>query len=570
MKKFLLFLTIFALFFATAMAQEFYPTTVADLNATVRIFGTGNTISGLATGESATFQAMTFQESQFQDVNVISETLYINGKILKPGYVEDRFGNKYVKFMITENGDFNYEIIAKVHSYARLLSLNDYNLSKVPTEVKEFLLPSEKIESASIPILTLAENKLPQQSFISTLTNTIAWVNDYVDYASGSDFQKYYELQQSAVQTLIDRKGVCDEFANLAASLLRAKGIPTRIAIGVTFDGSKWGNHAWIEVYHKDYGWIPSDPTFRETGFVDATHLRMGSFSDVTESKAKCFYPEGANCKIVNQPSTEVTIESKTYFSNVSIAPLEAAQLNALSWNTLPITITNLTNSKITVPVKMLENYKELLIQDSKKGIILGPSESAQVTFRVYPDINLGPNEFAEGNITFNTLNGPYTQQFKIGAANQSYDGDVIVQDITPIADGKNLKIAIKVTNYYPIPKDIAIDISPSLGINSTETLAPFETKIIGKVITPYEETPYKITITTPKTKVSTTLFAETAKDITVEEIPDAPGTITVVSDNNVPGPQQPLLSPELIVIIAIILIGLVAFAYFLRKPRYV
>ncbi|MDD1475246.1 transglutaminase-like domain-containing protein, partial [Dolichospermum sp. ST_sed4] len=103
----------------------------------------------------------------------------------------------------------------------------------------------------------------------------------------GNEFNKYYLQQKSAIDTLLDKKGVCDEFANMAAAMLRAKKIPTRIVMGITYDGQIWGNHAWIEVYHQPKGWIPSDPTFREAGFVDATHIKIASFDDVTKSNAK-------------------------------------------------------------------------------------------------------------------------------------------------------------------------------------------------------------------------------------------------------------------------------------------
>ena len=111
---------------------------------------------------------------------------------------------------------------------------------------------------------------------------------------------------------LKERKGVCDEFSNLGAAILRARGIPTRMVIGVTFDGINWGNHAWIEVLQPDLGWIPSDPTFREAGYVDGTHIKMGSFNDVTLGVAKAILPSNAQVVFDDPTLPEVNIIENT------------------------------------------------------------------------------------------------------------------------------------------------------------------------------------------------------------------------------------------------------------------
>jgi hypothetical protein len=73
-----------------------------------------------------------------------------------------------------------------------------------------------------------------------------------------------YFLQQSKV-------GTCDMFASSAALLLRAMGVPTRLASGYiqpenVEPGSAYtvrerDAHAWIEYYVPSLGWLPSDPT---------------------------------------------------------------------------------------------------------------------------------------------------------------------------------------------------------------------------------------------------------------------------------------------------------------------
>ena len=65
-------------------------------------------------------------------------------------------------------------------------------------------------------------------------------------------------------EVLACRKGKCSEFATLFASLARAVGIPTRIALGERMIPGQWGGHMWNEVYVGR--WIPVDAGANEVG----------------------------------------------------------------------------------------------------------------------------------------------------------------------------------------------------------------------------------------------------------------------------------------------------------------
>ncbi len=67
------------------------------------------------------------------------------------------------------------------------------------------------------------------------------------------------------------QKGYCDYYASAMAVMLRAVGVPTRIASGYargeydekthTWTVRESDAHSWPEVYFPDYGWIPFEPT---------------------------------------------------------------------------------------------------------------------------------------------------------------------------------------------------------------------------------------------------------------------------------------------------------------------
>jgi len=496
MKQLILILILLFTLCTVYSEDSMYPTAIGQLSTNVLLSGHG-IISGLKNGEEVKFQTLTFQESEYQKLSNVREELYINDRIITPTYVLDEFNNKYVSFKINENGEFEYVLSADINTTAFSTNFQDYSITP-PTneEVKQFLNPTEKVESNSTEIKTLEKNKILNNSFLDSLNTTILWVNDYVEYAQGTDFQYYYLQQKSAIDTLLSKKGVCDEFANLAAAILRAKGIPTRLAIGITYDGSEWGNHAWIEEYHKEAGWIPSDPTFREAGFVDATHIKMGSFGDVTQSLAKAYYPQTANVTFDTQSTLpQIKVLSKNYFDAVTISTtLDEIKTN--EWNEAIVKLTNKTNGAILVPVKVggvnsnnfgvvacLKGKEEcLIVAQTKQSILLQPKETKNVLFKFFPNITLSNTQKIDAEISFFTLSAPYKKKITIVKGTRRNTSGVEVKDISPIATDGKMSLQITLANYSSETKTTDINITQK-GIlaQSTETVPPLSIKLIQK-----------------------------------------------------------------------------------------
>ncbi len=63
-------------------------------------------------------------------------------------------------------------------------------------------------------------------------------------------------------QIFSDGGGECGDLSTLVVNLLRYKGIPARHNITLQLNG---GWHVWLDFYHKDYGWIPIDPTYKNS-----------------------------------------------------------------------------------------------------------------------------------------------------------------------------------------------------------------------------------------------------------------------------------------------------------------
>jgi hypothetical protein len=76
----------------------------------------------------------------------------------------------------------------------------------------------------------------------------------------------------SAVEVLDSRVGDCNEHSVLAAALLRAAGVPARMAVGVLYYGGRFYYHAWVEVFLDQ--WVAVDPLLNQIP-ADATHIRF-------------------------------------------------------------------------------------------------------------------------------------------------------------------------------------------------------------------------------------------------------------------------------------------------------
>ena len=89
------------------------------------------------------------------------------------------------------------------------------------------------------------------------------WLRAHVEYQTGTT-----SVSTTAVEVLRAGRGVCQDYAHLGISLLRAAGIPARYASGYLYPDDIGGvlgemhegqSHAWLEAWVGD--WHPVDPT---------------------------------------------------------------------------------------------------------------------------------------------------------------------------------------------------------------------------------------------------------------------------------------------------------------------
>lgn len=182
---------------------------------------------------------------------------------------EDSTGEKLSANTYVKSGEkIQYQVVRTVQNsgieYKKDLSNTSGDYSNF-TDYKKYTSPSDKIESDNQEIINKAKD------LFVTITNpyykakkAYEFVNTYMNYDTSNG-------NKGALNALNTGKGVCEDYSELYAALLRASGVPARVATGFWIDTSKFNSsntidgskdrHAWVEYYLPEYGWIPAEPT---------------------------------------------------------------------------------------------------------------------------------------------------------------------------------------------------------------------------------------------------------------------------------------------------------------------
>ena len=101
---------------------------------------------------------------------------------------------------------------------------------------------------------------------------------------------------RDAREILRTKEGVCRDYATLAATLMRAAGIPTKLVTGTVYSNDGFYYHAWVESWVGDR-WIAFDPTLGG-GLADATHIKFAEGH--AEEAFLSFTLEGAKIEVLD------------------------------------------------------------------------------------------------------------------------------------------------------------------------------------------------------------------------------------------------------------------------------
>jgi transglutaminase-like putative cysteine protease len=433
------------LFCTSSFAQEIENSMQAQsVKANVAIGGTGS-ITGNIGNNPVQIEILSFVDTPEQEILSLKENLEINGKQVTPKSRIDRFGNRYALFEINETGSFSYEIKALVETNVMFPKMADFNLKQEITEHKSFIEPSENIESGHESIRTLAVNRFPSDSWLESAAEVTEWTNKNVEYDLA-----YYPETYSAITTLNSKKGVCDEYAVLSASVLRAKGIPVRVLNGISFNSREeqgWNKHAWLEAFNPTSGWISLDSTFGEAGTVDGTHIVRGYSTDPSKaSVSKVTAARSASVEI-EENSLDVKVISFKNFEEIFSLEADNVVMPANQWHSVEVKAKNNLNGK-AIGWFSLVMPQGFAVQDQKRLVVFKTGEEKLLEWQVRLNQKLGKNEQLVGTYRAISIGSDLTLDLKVRPGEQFEEEAVLnVADLVPIMDGTTLVVEITLEN---------------------------------------------------------------------------------------------------------------------------
>ncbi len=314
---------------------------------------------------------------------------------------EDDIGNKYVVFEvnpITKN-EYVFKIQGNLRVENNLILNNEtYDLSEPITneiageEVEQFMEHTRFLRSQETEIINLVENLKESQEALSELVLLTNWVNQNIEYDLA-----YSEVMLDALETLKNRKGVCNEISILLGAMLRARGFPVKYVVGIANTSVHWGPHAWLEVFVPGQGWIYVDPTYNEVGLVDASHLVISKLRDSSDSEDRISTRSSTLSVNFGEKELQTKINEQRSFSEFGYDKYIDVQINTpsriRSGSLLDVDVVfrNTTANKITA-FGILMAHEDFISIDKKKGevLLLEPFQEKRKTYYyLLPDNHL-------------------------------------------------------------------------------------------------------------------------------------------------------------------------------------
>jgi transglutaminase-like putative cysteine protease len=190
---------------------------------------------------------------------------------------EDVFGNWTQRFELTQPYT---ELLIVAESEVELRDLDPFGFARLPIRPPNWPLvwmPSERTMLA--PYLTPVE--FPDTQLQAMYDYGMEFVRrndgDLMETLFAMNLALYREYEYvpgctdvgtTPYRVFVQRKGVCQDFANLFITLARLLGIPARYVCGYIYTGNHGharttsdASHAWVQLYIPNIGWKGFDPT---------------------------------------------------------------------------------------------------------------------------------------------------------------------------------------------------------------------------------------------------------------------------------------------------------------------
>ncbi len=179
--------------------------------------------------------------------------------------------------------------------------------NQVPRETvdDEYLASSRYLECGHASVIDLADKAAGD---MTSPTDIAVAMERYVH--QNLKAKNFSTALATAAEVAVSLEGDCTEHAVLLASMLRVKGIPSRVVVGLVYAKrlSAFGGHMWTEAFLEGR-WVPLDGTLGYGG-IGAGHIKFAdsSLSDEGPAPITAFVPLVSSLgkmtiKVVREPT---------------------------------------------------------------------------------------------------------------------------------------------------------------------------------------------------------------------------------------------------------------------------
>ncbi len=180
------------------------------------------------------------------------------------------------------DGTYSFKVMENVmdNKYAELYSTSAD--VKLKDEYQPYLRPSAYVnyDENSDCVKKASEIVAKGGSEMDVVSEIYDYICDNVTYDEEKAASVESGYMPSPDETLTTGKGICFDYASLAAAMLRSQGIPTKVIFGYVAPDNLY--HAWNMFYTEETGWVTVDYEVDEESWnrLDLTFAANGADSD--------------------------------------------------------------------------------------------------------------------------------------------------------------------------------------------------------------------------------------------------------------------------------------------------
>ena len=180
------------------------------------------------------------------------DRLNFNPNLPRRFYAVPDLRNRYVQVVAPVGQlllSYSAEVDLDVHR-ADPATVHEMDVRDLPLDILPYLLPSRFVPSDRLANFAMREFAAVSRGH-ARVSTICAWLYQNIEYRRGSS-----DAKTTASEILIQRAGVCRDFAHLGIAFCRALGIPARFVTCYAFGLSPSDFHAVFEAYLDGRWWL--------------------------------------------------------------------------------------------------------------------------------------------------------------------------------------------------------------------------------------------------------------------------------------------------------------------------